>query len=172
MKKLFLLGALVSIVASSTMVFATDYNQMNKSGTTEITYGINEGYYLEIPANLDLTTTASEKKLAVTEVRLAAGKKLTVEMESENFGKVEANRYQVVYDNTSCITYTVKKGAAGAVNTEVTENNHELINIDAGETDAEIYLTFTTTDEEIEEATKAGTHTDTLTFTVSVEQRR
>ena len=170
MKKILLLGALISIVASTTMVFAAEnYNQLNKSGKTEITYGINEGYYLEIPANLDLTTTASEKKLAVTEVRLVAGKKLTIEMESDNFGKVVADRYQVVYDNTSCITYTVKKGATGAVNTEVTTNNHELINIDAGETDAEIYLTFTTTNEEIEDATKAGTHTDTLTFTVTVQ---
>lgn len=170
MKKILLLGALISIVASTTMVFAAEnYNQLNKSGTTEITYGINEGYYLEIPANLDLTTIASEKKLAVTEVRLAAGKNLTIEMESDNFGKVVANRYQVVYDDTSCITYTVKKGDAGAVNTEVTNNNHKLIDIDAGETGAEIYLTFTTTDEEIEDATKAGTHTDTLTFTVTVQ---
>ena len=171
MKKLFLLGALISVVASSTMVFATEYTQLDKSGTTEITYGIEEGYYLTIPSNVNLSTEAPEEEseLSVTEVRLGANKNLTVTMKSANYGKVEADRYQVVYDNDSRITYTVKKGDKGAVNTEVTDNEHVLIDIDAGATESKIYLTFTTTDEEIEEATKAGTHEDTLTFTVDVQ---
>ena len=169
MKKLFLLGALISVVASSTMVFATDYTKMDKEASTEITYENEEGYYLTMPTEVTLSTTAVENELAVTEVRLASGRNLTVTMASANYGKVKADKYQVVYDNDSRITYTVKKGATGAVDTEVTENNHELININAGTTESKIYLTFTTTDDEIEEATKAGEHKDVLTFTVDVQ---
>jgi hypothetical protein len=170
MKKLFLIGALISALVSTAIVFAAEenYSDLNKSGTTEIYYGIEEGYYLTIPADLRLSTTADEQQLAVTEVRLASGKILKVNMTSDNYGEIKADKYQVIYDD-SCITYTVRKGAKGAVNTEVTENNHELININAGDTSAEVYLTFTTTDDEIEEATKAGRHEDTLTFTVTVE---
>lgn len=166
MKKIFLLGALVSIIVSSTIVFATD--SLTQTGTTLVKYGVDEGYTLTIPPELSLSTTAEEKELSVTNVRLAAGERLTVSMESKNYTADASNKYHVVYDSDSIIPYTVKKGAKGAVNTEVTENNHTLIDINAGDTAEEIYLTFTTTDENIAGATKGGLHTDTLTFTASV----
>ena len=66
MKKLLLIGALISMVASSTLVFA-------ESQSVEVSYTINPGYTLNIPAELGLVTENPQPKvLSVTDVKIAS----------------------------------------------------------------------------------------------------
>ena len=161
MKKLLLIGALISMVASSTLVFA-------ESQSVEVSYTINPGYTLNIPAELGLVTENPQPKvLSVTDVKIASNEVLTVTMESQNYTANSSNGYHVKYDGDSIIPYTIMQGEDTA-NTKVTENNVKLISIDSGVESKSLYMTFSTTDLDIKGATKAGKHVDTLTFTAEV----
>lgn len=161
MKKLLLMGALVVTLASSTIAFA-------ESQSVEVSYTINPGYTLTIPAELGLVTENPEQKeLAVTNVKIASNETLTVTMVSKNFTEDSVNGYHVKYDGDSIIPYTVMMGETTA-DTEVSTNNVELIRVASGVENKSLYMTFTTTDGNIKNATKAGKHVDTLTFTAEV----
>lgn len=161
MKKLLLIGALVATLASSTIVFA-------ESKSVEVSYTINPGYTLTIPAELGLVTENPQPKvLSVTDVKIASNEVLTVTMESQNYTANSSNGYHVKYDGDSIIPYTIMQGEDTA-NTKVTENNVKLISIDSGVESKSLYMTFSTTDLDIKGATKAGKHVDTLTFTAEV----
>lgn len=161
MKKLLLIGALISMVASSTLVFA-------ESQSVEVSYTINPGYTLNIPAELGLVTENPQPKvLSVTDVKIASNEVLTVTMESQNYTANSSNGYHVKYDGDSIIPYKVMMGETTA-DSEVSTNSVELIKISSGVESKSLYMTFSTTDEDVEKATKAGKHVDTLTFTAEV----
>ena len=165
MRKLLLIGALVAILVLPTVVFA-------ESKSVEVSYTVNPGYTLTIPAELRLVTTNPiPKVVSVTDVRIASNEILTVTMESKNFTGDSKNGYHVKYDGDSIIPYTVKMGETTA-DTKVSRNNIELISIVSGVESKSLYMTFSTTDKDVANSTKAGKHVDTLTFTAEVSVRK
>jgi hypothetical protein len=136
-----------------------------KTGNTVVDYTVAEGYTVTIPDNKTLTdddgdgTFDGNGILKASDVRIASGKTLKVEISSTNFD----NGYNLVYDTNSKIPYTIKVGSD-----EITENNKEVYTVQSGATPEEVTLSYEATATQISNASKAGNHTDTLTFTVDV----
>lgn len=173
MKKLIaLIVSLTTVMSMAATVFAA--NELNTTnGSKEITvdYTVNEGYTIVIPSDLTLVEedSAAAQLVSAKDVRVNAGEKLTVTMTSANYD-VTNNNYRVVYDGNSYIKYEVKQGeSANAVDEAITTNGTVLLDIDAGTTSQTKYLKFFTTQEYVEEATKAGKHEDKLTFVCEVK---
>lgn len=156
---------LVFLMTMTGVGMATQTISTEEGKNVTVTYGVTEGFTVTIPANFDLSTTESEKTVSASGVLIPTGEQLTVTMSSANFETTDKYR---VKNDTSYIKYTVKKGAASASATELTSNGDTILTVGAGTTSGSIKLYFSTTQTNIDAATKAGNHTDTLTFTVAV----
>lgn len=157
MKKLLTLAmAVVMVLAMSAPVFAAELSGSDESGTVDVTYGVAQGYQVTIPENFDLQVGQDvEKSVSAQNVLIPEGNTLKVAMQS-------LNNLAVVYKGSS-IAYTVKVGEAAFTNGE------NVLSLVSGNTSGSAALKFTTTSAQVAAATKAGDHTDTLTFTCSVE---
>lgn len=159
MKKLKVFMAVALMFTMVAPVFASNLTQDVTSGTMNVSYGVNGVYTISIPDTLnfgtDLTKTA---EVEVSNVLIEHGKSLKLEMTS-------ANEYNLKNQN-SAIAYTVKSGE-----TTFSATNKEVISVEAGnpDTTTNAELTFATTEEAIAAATLSGQHTDTLTFTASIQ---
>ncbi len=157
MKKLLTLVLAVMMLCSVsvTAFAATDLDKGNNVGSMTVSYGVDEGYVVTIPADVTVSTTGVETTLSASKVLLSDGKTLTVSVASANGFKLECAG--------SKIPYTVSVG-----DTEQTNATFTALSIKSGTTSGSVNLTFKTTQADINNATKAGTHTDTLTFTCGV----
>ena len=163
MKKIIALFLSLTLAATcgaaafaDTMINKSDENQ---TGTLNVTYTTTETYTVTIPADVTLSSAAkevSDREVKATDVLLASGSTLTVTVAS-------ANGYQLK-NGTSAIPYTCKAG-----NTTITADNNTVLTVSAGTKNPDaVSLTIGTTDADIANATLAGAHTDTLTFTCAV----
>lgn len=167
-KKGFILATSLLALTVAFPVFATQTLTTATSQTTKVKYSVGETYTVSIPADFSLTSDGSgnftaERKVAATGVLIENGKTLNVEMSSANY--VSGGEYTLNYgtDEVSKIPYSIQKGDADFTNAD------KVLSITSGTEEDSQALTFSTTDAEIAEATKSGEHTDTLTFTVSVD---
>ena len=129
-----------------------------------VTYGMSSGFVVTIPATVNLDAEGKGScQISAENVMIAANHTLQVSLGSEDYANtgswelVDAN----APDNT--LTYTIGK-VAGA--SDVT-NNTVVLSVNAGESYQSVsgrMLHFSIVDE----LTKAGEYTDTLTFTVNV----
>lgn len=156
MKKLltFVLAVLM-LCSVSVTAFAADLDKGNNVGSMTVSYGVDEGYVVTIPADVTVSTAGVETTLSASKVLLPDGKTLTVSVAS-------ANDFKLEYAGSK-IPYTVSVG-----NTEQTTATFTALSITSGTTSGSVKLTFKTTNADIAGATKAGNHTDTLTFTCGV----
>ena len=164
-KKISIILVSIIMLALAAPVFAADLNNTTTSGSTTITYGVSESYTVSIPASFNFTVDSltKEETVSASNVLIADGNTLTVTMSSANY--VSGNAYTLNYgtDAISKIPYSIKLGEADFVNAE------NVLTVAAGTTSATSEkITFATTTENIQQATKSGDHVDTLTFTVSV----
>lgn len=156
MKKLFtLVLAFMMLCSVSMTAFAADLNEGSNSGSMTVSYGVDEGYVVTIPADVTVSTAGVETNLSASKVLLPDGKTLTVSVAS-------ANGFKLEYAGSK-IPYTVSVG-----NKEQTTATFNALSITSGTTSGSVKLTFKTTQNDIDKATKAGNHTDTLTFTCGV----
>lgn len=157
MKKLLtlVLAAAMLCSVSVTAFAATDLDKNNTAGSMTVSYGVDEGYVVTIPADVWVSTTGVERELSANSVLLPDGKTLTVSVAS-------ANGFELNYAGSK-IPYTVSVGS-----TEQTTATFTALSILSGTTSGSVKLTFKTTQADIAGATKAGNHTDTLTFTCGV----
>lgn len=156
MKKLLALVLTVIMLCSvSVTAFAADLDEGNNVGTITVSYGVDEGYVVTIPADVTVSTAGVETTLSASSVLIPDGKTLTVSVAS-------TNNFNLEYAGSQ-IPYTVSVGE-----TEQTTATFTALSITSGTTSGSVKLTFKTTDADIAKATKSGNHTDTLTFTCGV----
>ena len=156
MKKLLILVlAVVMLCSVSVTAFAADLDEDNKVGTVTVSYGVAEGYVVTIPTDVIVSTAGVEASLSASSVLIPDGKTLTVSVTS-------ANNFTLAYAG-STIPYTVSVGEV-----EQTAASFTALSLASGTTSGDVTLTFKTTEEDVANATKSGSHTDILTFTCAV----
>ena len=147
MKKLLaIIVAAVMIAACSVTAFAE---------TTNVSYNVDPSYTVSIPAAVTLGDSAVEADITASDVILEGGKKIKVELTSAS-NTASGSTFNAK-NGDSAVTYTITGDSAIAVGDTVatfTANGSKT-------------LTFSAADKSA--ATVAGSHTETLTFTVSVE---
>ena len=152
MKKLFaLILAVVMIATMSTTALATN----TTGGEADITTSIDPTYTVTIPANTTVAFNATETDFGAIEVtasQIHPNKCIKVELTSD--GKLENS-----IDATKVIPYAIKdsEGAAFTSATYLTEGD---------KTELSIHITA-----EDWNAAYAGEYSDTVTFTVSYEDK-
>ena len=134
-----------------------DQNSTEKKGTMTATYDVQAKYTVTIPAGVTLdSTNAVSKNIEASDVVLESGQKIKVTLTGAS-NTAEGSSFSAKNDKgDSTATYTISKGgtavAVGDVVAEFTEDGTQA-------------LTFS----KAEGATYAGTHTETLTFGIEVE---
>ena len=147
MKKLLaIIIAAVMIAACSVTAFAE---------TTNVSYDVQPSYTVAIPASVTLSDADVTADVTASDVILESGKKIKVELTSAS-NTASGSTFNAK-NGDSTVTYTITGDEAIAVGDTVatfTANGSKT-------------LTFSAADKSA--ATVAGSHTETLTFTVSVE---
>ncbi len=131
----------------------------NNTGEMTATYDIQAKYTVTIPAGVTLDSkNAVSKKIEASDVLLESGQKIKVSLTKAS-NTAEGSSFSAKTDKgDSTATYTIGKGEATS-------------GISVGDTVAEFTAegTQTLTFSKAEGATYAGTHTETLTFGIAVE---
>ncbi len=131
-----------------------------ESGQTTVEYDVQAVYTVTIPAGVTLSDTATASRtITASDVVLADGKKIKVTLDSATHTESGSTFHAMNSKGDSTATYTIGKGSADSgisVGGVVAE---------FGKDGGEQTLTFS----KVSGATYAGTHTEMLTFGVSVE---
>jgi hypothetical protein len=166
--------ALTMVLGSTCTVFATETNKIDQNSSSKtqdltVKCAVSETYEVTIPAAVTFTVGDSED---ISSPQTVEAKNVVLtnadQHKNLNVAVKSANNYKLKYDSTSEITYTVKatdvnNGSAFSGTEDIT-----ILTVPAGTKTGSKQLTFATTKTNISNASKAGEHTDTLTFTVSL----
>jgi len=162
---LALVGAMLT--ATGITAFATDIDQDavkagNNTGTMNVTYSVDPTYTVTIPASVTLGGEPST--ISVSDVNLATGKKILVKLtDAKNKALVSGSEFTVATGDATpaTATYQVKKGTTALA---IGDTAYEFA-YDGETKTGSGTLTFTAPTD----AKFAGTYSDQLTFTISVE---
>ena len=144
---------LLAIVLAALMIAACSVTAFAE--TTDVSYDVQPSYTVSIPAAVTLGDSAVEADITASDVILEGGKQVVVELTSAS-NTASGSTFNAK-NGDSTVTYTITGDEAIAVGDTVatfTANGSKT-------------LTFSAADKSA--ATVAGAHTETLTFTVSVE---
>jgi hypothetical protein len=183
MKKFVSLG-LASVLALSMAApsFAfngfVDNNAVADVKTSDITakYTSSESYVMDIPVDMTLEATdagaSKDQEIKATKVILQTGHKLVVSVASENNYKLQYSYGQGASD-VSAIAYTLSTDGGSSFTANASEGlTNDILTVNAGTTaggtTGSEKVTISTTTAQIANATQAGDHTDTLTFTTEI----
>lgn len=157
MKKFFAILLTVTMMATMTMTaFAATIN--GDEGSVEVTYGVDEKYIVNIPANTSLTENGVPMEVSAKDVVIPYGNKLTVSVSSTNYS--DSKWYLVDTVNAeNKLEYSIKNGDNAVASGDA------ILTVAAGTTE-EQKVTLTAKLEDT--ATISGTYKDTITFNVSV----
>lgn len=166
-KKIIITLIALIILSVTLPTFAATITTESSQEVT-VTYQVGEGYTVSIPADISFSSTdqtnyTATGNVSATGVLIETDNTLNVKMTSANY----ENGAYTLQDSSgeSKIVYTIKNGDQDF------ENDTNVLSVSAGADNlsAETTLNFATTSDEIAKATKSGAHTDTLTFTVSID---
>lgn len=172
-KSNMMISAALAAMMFAMPVFGAELNATTNSGTTKVTYGVESTYTVTIPADFKFTKSNMESvgNVKATDVLIDNGTKLVVTMTSTNFD--DTNKYTLDYgtDDVSMIEYFIKTESVADSGTYDTDfvNGSPVLEVEAGVTEKDVDVQFTTTDDAIAKAIKSGEHKDTLTFACSIE---
>ena len=144
---------ILAIIIAAVMIAACTVTAF--ADTTDVSYDVQPSYTVTIPAAVTLGDSAVEADITASDVILEGGKKIAVELTSAS-NTASGSTFNAK-NGDSTVTYTITGDEAIAVGDTVatfTANGSKT-------------LTFSAADKSA--ATVAGSHTETLTFTVSVE---
>ena len=144
---------ILAIVLAAVMLAACSVTAFAE--TTNVSYDVQPSYTVAIPASVTLGDAAVTADVTASDVILESGKKIKVELTSAS-NTASGSTFNAK-NGDSTVTYTITGDEAIAVGDTVatfTANGSKT-------------LTFSAADKSA--ATVAGSHTETLTFTVSVE---
>lgn len=153
--------ALAMVLAVSTTAFAAEVNQgsADKTGNTDITFNVDPTCTVTIPATVTLTKKEGGGYESTAEITASAGLRL-------NKGKVinvtlSTCDYTLSSDEGATLAYTVKVGNADITDSTTPVAIFTTENNSAVQTST---LTF-----HADEPTYAGNYSDTITFTIAVD---
>ena len=150
-----------SAVDPAQIVPDADGQPTPETAGAEVTYNVDPGYTVTIPAGADISSGSDEQSITANNVLLEQGQKITVTLfEASN---TASGKSFTAKDESgeSTVKYTIKAGTADvAVGDTVAEFETKT-----GEQSA----TLTFTKDEDSTPTFAGKHTETLTFNIAVE---
>lgn len=128
------------------------------SGKINVEYSMGVTYTVTIPASVTFTDAEKrvERSLQVTDVMLNEGSSLNVSIASQNDFQMK--------NGSSYIDYYIMYNGSTAEG----HNHFKILTVSAGDSSGWVLLDFMT-DLNKENAMYAGSYTDTLTFTVSIE---
>ena len=129
-------------------------------GSMTVKYKVGESYVCVIPENVDLNTWGIYRTVGAEGVLLADGKTLVVTVSSENYQSALGH---CVHYAGSYIPYSMQVGER-----LLSANGDTVLSIPSGTKTGEAKVKFFTTWENIDMATKAGDHTDILTFSFAI----
>ena len=161
MKKLLTLALVAAMLtATGITAFAADpitINQgsTNKTGDATVSYEVQPTYTVTIPATVDLGDNNVTANIEASDVLLETGKQIKVELTSAS--NTDSGSTFSAKNGDSTVTYTITGDKAIAVGDTVATFT----------TNGSKTLTFSAADKS--GATVAGAHTETLTFTIAVE---
>ena len=156
-KTLATLLTLTMLATAAVPVFAAD--KTSDTGNAELTYTVESTFTMIIPANTTLTDGIGSGTVSASDVVIPSNKLLNIKVKSTNYNSTDKFRLK---DNNSdnYIKYTIKNGET-AIDNEAT-----VLSVAADTAVTPVTLNFALVDL----AQKvAGTYTDTLTFTATVE---
>lgn len=162
-KVLMILLTLAMVFSMAGVVSADDTTDITgNSGNTEVTYNTEQGYIVTIPTKVAFAEGSLESAnfVKATNVLLPDGALLEVNVSSPN-------DFNLVYGSgltVSKIPYIVTK-----YDGNIAVNNDPVLQVASGVTESSADLTFSTTEENVKQATLSGEHKDTLEFTVTVK---
>lgn len=153
--------AMVSAIAPMS-AFATDIDQDTpapKEGTMNVTYSVEPTYTVTIPASV---TLGDDSTISVKDVNLATGKKILVKLTgAANTVTGTSFTVKTADETPATATYQVQKSGTAL---KLGDTAYEFA-YDGETKTGSGTLTFT----EPTDSKFAGTYTDQLTFTISVE---
>ena len=144
---------LLAIVLAALMIAACSVTAFAE--TTNVSYNVDPSYTVSIPAAVTLGDSAVEADITASDVIMEDGKQILVELTSAS-NTASGSTFNAK-NGDSAVTYTITGDEAIAVGDTVA-----TFAANGSKT-----LTFSAADKSA--ATVAGAHTETLTFTVSVE---
>lgn len=172
MKRKMIAGILTAslVGAMSFPAWAVESTFNQDTATTgsgmNLKYEVKETYTITIPEHVTFAKGDHSKtgKVKASEVLIGDGKELKVTMGSNYFDSENMvfRMKDTVSTKENYLKYSIKRGEISS-QIEIKTNNAEVLNVKAGVSSGEETLTFESAD-----PSKAGTYTDTLTFTSSV----
>ena len=153
------------VVSMSVTAFAADISTDGGSQNVLVTYGVGQSFTVTIPSDIEIDSFGSSTNYVSAEnVMIPHGSTLNVTMES---AKADGFDWYLtdLTNNDNTLAYRVVASDANGDETDI-GNGDVVLSVPSGFDDmVETALYF----ELVDEATKAGTYQDTLTFTVSVD---
>lgn len=154
---------LTMMLSMGTTAFASNISTDGGSQDVTVTYGMTEGFTVTIPTDFTINDTAkATAKVSASNVVIAHGSTLKVAVSGDDYVDSWELVDEAEADNT--LTYTIGTTEGG---NEIT-NGSIVLDVESGEAYGST-VTETMYFTVVDELAKAGTYTDTLTFTVSVE---
>ena len=150
----FALGATALARDGGTQV---DQDSTDKTGTMNVTYTVDPTYTVTIPASVTLGGTST---IGVSNVNIGSGQKILVKLTAAA-NTVSDTNFTVKTTDNATATYQIKKGETAL---KLNDTAYEF-SYDGTVHDGSGVLSFTVPTD----AVYAGTYTDQLTFTISVE---
>lgn len=161
-KTLSMALALTLALSLAVPAFATDITVDGGVGETVVTYGTSQGFTVTIPADftIDSATQKASADVEAENVLIPYGKTLNVRISGDDY--VDSWELIDTAEASNQLTYNIGTTEGG----DDIVNNSVVLSVASGNTSG---ATETLYFEVIDTLTKAGTYTDTLTFTVSVD---
>ena len=161
MKKIISLLLIISMFAGMLTINSFAAITSEGNATSEVTFGVNQSFKLNIPSNIDFgtekTTTAT---LGATQVIIEGGKALSVTLSSNN-------GYHLVCEPAESVPYTIGLTLGGQEVSSV--ESKEVLNVPSS-TDRSVPAQGSQTLYLATEGTnQAGTFVDLLTFVVVIK---
>jgi len=159
----FVLVAVI-MLSMATTSFAVEVTSNGGSGETVVTYGMDEGFTVTIPANFTIDSTKkATADVSASNVMIAHGKVLEVAVSGDDYDVTGSWELIDEVEASNKLTYTIGTTEDG---TDIV-NNSVVLSVGAGEAYGST-VTETMHFTVIDELSKSGTYKDTLTFTVGV----
>ena len=136
------------------------FHNQSDVATSTVVHGVNEAYVVTIPDRIDMVEKGvTETSISTSGVYLPRAKALAVNLSSANYSN---GSWQLLLDtnNTFKMSYSIKNGGV-----EVT-NGGQILYCAGGTASAVTLLSFESTGK----PAQSGSYSDTLTFTVSVNE--
>ena len=155
-KTLATLLTLTMLATAAVPVFAAEGDVTTDGGTKEtaVTYNVASSFTVVIPESVTLTNGTGAGEIKVTDAVIESDKNLTVTI-TNAVGYDSTNGFQLKNGSGDTVKYTIKNGETNVV------KDVAFLTVPAGTAAGSATLTYAAA-----KATKAGTYTDKLTFTV------